>query len=377
MTYEELANALFLAALLSPIQTRNSTLDLWNNVKIPLLESYESESISDNEGWYNTAKGQPTYSSLIGVPVSGYRQGPNATSVFRMESSYFHLDCPYQEPGHTLGQGSNFTGPAAAFYLNYNASCGTLGRELSQNASTECDLPSGAYLDDLDSGYHVRNLSNTFPRNFTYWNWGTEYSTFCTLTNTSVEAEVECASNAPCRATRVRRSRLNLHGAAYTVLDEPGGMGFAMENGSWGWLLEAFLWVTGQASIRGFGAAPQLYVADPENYIRTGAANQPSPELFAIRQSQLMNAMFTCITNFESISANNENVTAFGERATIASTTGTTTRTFEVLICHQIWMTILAIASSLLILACLIHPIIRLLLSKCPELMFQHLQLGD
>jgi hypothetical protein len=373
----QLANALFLAALLSPIESRNSTVDLWNNVKIPLLETYEHSSTADIDGWYNASDMQPTYSSLIGVPVSINSQQHDATSVFIMRTSYFHLDCPLQEQGQSLTHGSNFSGPGAAFYLNYDAGCGTSrggdgydGQTGGSLGNGSCLPPSGAYLDipnDPNGWGAAPNLENTFPRNFTYFSRSTNYSTFCRLTNASVEAEIECSSGAPCRATRIRRSRDNLTGAAYTVLDELGGFGFDSVNGNWGLFLGAFLNVLGGPP--SYGGPLQMYVADPDEFLSAIEAHQPSTELFAIRQGQLMNALWTCLSNFPFVTTYATS-TAFADiNATVTSTTVTTTKTFEIVVCHYNWMITLAITSSMLILASLIHPIIRLLLSRCPELM--------
>ncbi|KAF6802529.1 hypothetical protein CSOJ01_11536 [Colletotrichum sojae] len=83
-------NAMYNTLLLSPGTVKNHTMDVWGNVKIPVLSSF-----GDHD---SKAKGQEVpkehagreYSSLVGIPVAGVAAG---NTSFSLESSYIHLDC--------------------------------------------------------------------------------------------------------------------------------------------------------------------------------------------------------------------------------------------------------------------------------------------
>ncbi|KAF2822707.1 hypothetical protein CC86DRAFT_243349, partial [Ophiobolus disseminans] len=69
-------NKLFTSAMVSSTKTRASPLDMWGNVKIPMLEYYEKSLQPDDRGWYTTNitdNDSAVYSSLIGIPMDGLR----------------------------------------------------------------------------------------------------------------------------------------------------------------------------------------------------------------------------------------------------------------------------------------------------------------
>lgn len=81
-------NSMYTASLLSSSSVKSSTMDLWGNVKIPYLSSYQSHPVSE----WTDVPSWPTaqYSSLIGVPISGVENG---NSSFLAESSYIEIQC--------------------------------------------------------------------------------------------------------------------------------------------------------------------------------------------------------------------------------------------------------------------------------------------
>jgi hypothetical protein len=373
------ANSIFLAALYSPAATRSGTLDLWGNIKVPLIEVYENKSRPTTDGWFNAMDSQPMYASLIGTPVAGYTQATNVTYAFNIDTSYLYLDCPivnsmdlvpasaYGSPSD--GPGSWFYGDGATIWLNYNASCGGM---LSTNESgplagigTYCTSPPGTYSNN-NSYNTLPNFANVTPRNFTYYGQGLTTQSFCTITTTYVEMEIACPSVSPCEAKRLRRSRLSHPPAAYTILDELGGYGYPAPGGDWGFLLGGLLTVfpLGQS---GQGTVLQEYLLDPDTATNPlSHSSAPfSKDLWAIRQGQLMNAYMTSLAGTSSIIAGKA-----ADSQTFANvTTGTKTTGFEVIVCHQGWTVALSIASFVLIIACVLHLIIRLLLNRTPDLM--------
>ncbi|GKT91956.1 hypothetical protein Ct61P_09806 [Colletotrichum tofieldiae] len=82
-------------------------MDVWGNVKIPALSSYDDSSSSD---WQSVPQidTEREFSSLVGVPVTKVAEG---NTTFSLESSYIHLECgnfsvsPFS---YSPGSGANF-----------------------------------------------------------------------------------------------------------------------------------------------------------------------------------------------------------------------------------------------------------------------------
>ncbi|KAK1999887.1 hypothetical protein LX36DRAFT_573315 [Colletotrichum falcatum] len=77
--------SLYAALVLSPQEVKSDSMDLWGNLKIPMLSHTGSD-------WMDVTQSSAVeYSSLAGIPLSGLLKGGNAT--FPMESSYVNLEC--------------------------------------------------------------------------------------------------------------------------------------------------------------------------------------------------------------------------------------------------------------------------------------------
>lgn len=83
-----LMDALYNAALLSPDSVKNSSMDIWGNLKIPLLSSYGDAESSDWEQVQDPSKME--YSSLVGMPLHDV---PVGNSTFNLETSYIDIMC--------------------------------------------------------------------------------------------------------------------------------------------------------------------------------------------------------------------------------------------------------------------------------------------
>jgi hypothetical protein len=82
-------NALFSSSLMAPASIRNSSMDLWRNVKIPDISRLTVSA--NSSGWTNVPTANVTYSSVLGIPLSNIPKQGNTT--FLIESSYIALDC--------------------------------------------------------------------------------------------------------------------------------------------------------------------------------------------------------------------------------------------------------------------------------------------
>jgi hypothetical protein len=83
--------------LIAPVAVKESTMDLWGNVKIPFHSSVIASGIPpDNEGWVRissmnaTANRNLVWSSLFGIPVTGINFG---NTTFNIESTHMELTC--------------------------------------------------------------------------------------------------------------------------------------------------------------------------------------------------------------------------------------------------------------------------------------------
>lgn len=88
-TSTQTVNLLFGSSILAPLAVQLAPTDTWGNVKIPILQDLNQ---TDETGW-SIVNGQPSYSSLVGVPVSGLPDDSSDTS-FIIHSAYFTFDCP-------------------------------------------------------------------------------------------------------------------------------------------------------------------------------------------------------------------------------------------------------------------------------------------
>ena len=83
----------FSAALSSPRKVKLAGQDIFGNIKIPLLEAFESPKPSgDFNGWYDIHDtADVIYVSMLGIPVKGHSPGTNTT--FQMQTSYLYTTC--------------------------------------------------------------------------------------------------------------------------------------------------------------------------------------------------------------------------------------------------------------------------------------------
>ncbi|KAH0431020.1 hypothetical protein CcaCcLH18_07434 [Colletotrichum camelliae] len=78
--------SLYTTLVTAPETIKNDTMDIWGNVKIPILKDVEVQ------GWQNTSSHRATlqYASLMGVPVNNIGEG---NTSFSLESTYVQLEC--------------------------------------------------------------------------------------------------------------------------------------------------------------------------------------------------------------------------------------------------------------------------------------------
>ena len=126
-------NPLYLASILSPPSIKGSSMDSWDNVRIPYLSNYEN---LDSNDWLPVPDPVPAYSSLLGIPLSSIGSG-NAT--LSLESTYIGLDCASPTNGPQVSVAYIDSYP---FMLPNNMTNGTFwspGRNIHEEGSTPAE----------------------------------------------------------------------------------------------------------------------------------------------------------------------------------------------------------------------------------------------
>ncbi|VUC25805.1 unnamed protein product [Clonostachys rosea] len=106
-------SASYISAFFSSYFLQAGPRDLWGNVKIPLLDT------SDSDGWHDIDHDTTTYSAFIGLPISNVSVG---NSTFEIESIYLELNCDpvtshkLDKNAHSFSEAET---PISALELNY------------------------------------------------------------------------------------------------------------------------------------------------------------------------------------------------------------------------------------------------------------------
>jgi len=212
-------NSEYTSSIVASPQIKNSSVDLWGNVKIPWLPRHTTAA-PNAEGWYDIAPDAAAekYSSLYGIKIRNLPSGKNTS--FSIETSYMGLDC-YEL---VLSDPVNITHPNSASPANQSAPKSYLGSTPTTGTRLRIALDSvrpgykdpeiWRYLNDTSTAYPLRTLLLQSPTS------GTESITRvnigrCRISTTYVEAFTVCLSprsfslgSAPsCSVTRIRPSR--------------------------------------------------------------------------------------------------------------------------------------------------------------------------
>jgi hypothetical protein len=209
-------NSLYTSSISASPRVKNSSVDLWGNVKIPWLPR-DNAAVLDREGWYNIPV-EPVldkYSSLVGVPILNLPSGKNTT--FSIETSYLNLDC-YD---FILDAPVNATHPLGSSQGNQSAAEGYQGSIPTTRAGFRIALDSTrpgytdsaiwSYLNDTATSYPQRTLLFQSPAGGE--GFGRNNIVHCRIWTTYVEAYTVCLSppssnlsTPTCSVTRLRSS---------------------------------------------------------------------------------------------------------------------------------------------------------------------------
>jgi hypothetical protein len=266
-------------ALLASPQSKGAPADTWGNVKVPMLEFLKNNSDGTNDSQWIQVPSSPTFSSLVGIPMSPMSLESNHT--FNIETSYWHLNCTslsrgYEFPSmpHRNGSGSQFDG--TRLYSNTSRWQGSAGPSHCGRSPDLAYIPPRTILYDMYTG-----------RDFA--------GAICSLSTTYVELEVQCEGQS-CSVTRLRGSQEPHPPAGYSSLD-------GNECGTWSFFSQNFI----RAAAPDFGTstAPGLslgYIMNPDSPTLAMstplyAYNAPhtwemDKSVFALRFAQLLNTFW-------------------------------------------------------------------------------------
>lgn len=362
------------AAMLSPAQTKHSPRDVWNNVKIPMIESFSSDIGSD---WVDVPADGVTYSGLIGLPLFGL--STDASTSFTIETSYWHLNCPVLTHGEPFPGFNNISRPggfssgqsidtidshgwhgatAASSALVSNSSNAAFGSPCNRNPNTK-DLEPRTFVYD---GFPASTVSSLKTESYA--------GSYCEITTTYVDVEVHC-SGANCAASRVRKSPSPPASQAWTFLDDIQCTNWVFFSG---WFVQSI-----DAKSSSTGTAVQGYLQYPDApttgqaYVSVSTTSTKhlwdvDKRAFADRLGQLLNSFWLASVGpaaiLNGLSASNSNTTAASTESgpgivLSQAAQGQVLGETNAINCHDGWLAALLITSGVLIIASLIPPFLR------------------
>jgi hypothetical protein len=357
-------NALFASSLMAPASIRNSSMDLWGNVKVPDISRLTSTA--NATGWTNVPVRNVTYSSVLGIPLSNLLREGNTT--FFIESSYIALDC-YDNVTSTVG------------FYNYTA----LGEDQYQGLANRTLINGTYYATIGPSDWEPVNTSTVFPSDFQrtfslaidgFYEGGTfgsviEYindtsiyeprtllyqtkyggvSAWCPISTKYVESAVECVG-ADCSVVAIRSSQLK---HANTNLTNLGYI--AAFNDFCTYLMRASSAELHDAT----SSALELYIGDPDSATHAGLIYPNITGLSAsdlgIRLQQVINTYW--FGSYDPVSMMGFlNLNMSDDTRTFNLTLNTTASNIvfnEVYVMHFGWFFALLLATSIMLGAALV-----------------------
>ncbi|KAK8233524.1 hypothetical protein HDK90DRAFT_269792 [Phyllosticta capitalensis] len=136
----------FSAALAASNTTRNSSVDSWSNLFVPVIEEIEKASSHDSEGWYRKIDlDKVPHASLLGIPFTPEHLTYSASFTF--VASYFHLSPLKYYVGRSLESYRNNSTPGN-LTINGTASIAFSGWFKVPDDTDESSGPQTIFVDD-------------------------------------------------------------------------------------------------------------------------------------------------------------------------------------------------------------------------------------
>lgn len=367
----DIINSAFMASLASSLSVKESPLDPWGNIKIPVIESLPGYHSENEEEWvvfpgYSEAT---PYSSLIGIPVANISR--TGITEFSLETAYWNLQCP--EYGYSnLSTADSWLEEVKAAVEGCSDSCPVYNEVISDGSLVDGVIMRwGAILSKTREGDVVRRCQeeateDTPTRQIFLESWndrGTNRAKIratCNLATTYVEVTVKC-QGWDCEVSRIRKSQNHRRhkSPSYTVLD-------ACSSDSWEGSAAAFLVNFVDATdhylksssamgvLQGYIFSPDRPFSElvsPNSYLDLSVIGNKS---FAMRFSQLLNSYFSAYYNYNLTFERHPQGLAYDgsyyfSKDPTTEAIGTNTRLETRFVFSRGWMVVLVLATSVML----------------------------
>ncbi|KAI5467163.1 hypothetical protein BGZ63DRAFT_19253 [Mariannaea sp. PMI_226] len=292
--------SLFLSSLGAPNSTKQSSLDTWGNVKIPILEMIPAYKGNKSADWISLGKNDSrpdlTYSSLIGIPIAAIPQNQNST--FTIETSYLNLHCDDLEQvktGDMIEKGKEMekASPANCEGGDWQWNC---CMNMTWGKLSTVPYPQGR---TNSTPLRCEESNPKYARQMAYLNWDNEGGSYtkCSMSTTYVELSVECVGW-NCISTHIRPSRLKSNpGPNHTIFD---GSCNDQTQYTFSWFANVLNKLTQIQTGTGSPTVSllQTYLVDPDHALNTTAlysqpaVNTLSKSVFSLRLGQIINTFW-------------------------------------------------------------------------------------
>ncbi|KAH7148525.1 hypothetical protein EDB81DRAFT_792487 [Dactylonectria macrodidyma] len=197
----------FISSISAPKSTKQSSLDSWGNIKVPVLELLPGYKGLTSQDWISINRtgdeaDRITYSSLIGIPVAGVPSSTNST--FTIETFYTNFDCgTLRSVPNVTTKWKEMESDSADCWNNTYSMCMTT---MSWGYLATIPFPQGG------TNASEPRCSDPSPsiREVLYLGWENESNgtyASCSVNTTYVELQVECIGW-DCVSTAIRPSLL-------------------------------------------------------------------------------------------------------------------------------------------------------------------------
>ncbi|KAL7912359.1 hypothetical protein GGI35DRAFT_445049 [Trichoderma velutinum] len=273
-----------LASIASYTILSNRNQDLWNNLRLPLIE-HLTGILDESDAITLTNVTGITYSSLVGFPLTTLPATGNTS--FTLSGSYMNVDCPVLQnvskltnyTNATPGDDTDCTWAAVARPPLFQV-------VISQPCSTSLNISSGGNRDARRLIYETIGTSPTDDQ------W---LHVECRLSTTYVDTLFDCSGTPPtCVPMRIQRSIKPPHSSNWTTLDQADGK---IPTERLGALIGSSF---PPAGIEGTQSPLMTYLQDPgsamqDTYAYSAdktAQARNTKEDYAARLAQLLNSIF-------------------------------------------------------------------------------------
>ena len=343
-------SALLQASLLAPQSVRTSPVDVWNNVKIPMLDEMSPyhDRLPGNP-WIPIENPQNvTWSSLSGLNLAGL--STNGSTDFTIESSYLDLACS----DVVLYNGTNSTSQNGEYNYTYALD----GRILFHNTTfpfvgpTDYDATaqSSSFMDTNTINNGPDHYSGQPPLNLVYGytqDLGANMDLFnCTILTARVESGITCLGKA-CAVKRMRRST--------TDTRPPTTMQLRVTE--YKNMLNFMAFATGAQRLNGEAAPTDAYVFGNASPYQLAAIYMPNGATIAKRLATLLNTVWqasltdTAIALGPTADARDFTNGNLGYPGKAKTTTATVTNDgVPIYTASRLWITLLLVTSTILML---------------------------